>query len=63
MRASLTLSRRLGLAGSIDTGTVAAALAAVLLGAFLILGTGFAPMAAIHNATHDTRHAAAFPCH
>lgn len=39
------------------------ALAAVLLGSALVLTVGFAPMQAVHNATHDTRHAAAFPCH
>jgi cobalt transporter subunit CbtB len=36
---------------------------AALLGLFLVLGVGFAPMAAIHNAVHDVRHSAAFPCH
>ena len=39
------------------------ALAALLLGAFLILGTGFAHSEIIHNAAHDARHAFAFPCH
>lgn len=39
------------------------ALAAVLLGSALVLAVGFAPMQPVHNATHDTRHAAAFPCH
>jgi cobalt transporter subunit CbtB len=34
-----------------------------LLGLFLVLGIGFAPIAAIHNAVHDVRHSAAFPCH
>jgi cobalt transporter subunit CbtB len=24
---------------------------------------GFAPVSAVHNAAHDTRHSAAFPCH
>jgi cobalt transporter subunit CbtB len=24
---------------------------------------GFAPISAVHNAAHDTRHTAAFPCH
>jgi cobalt transporter subunit CbtB len=36
---------------------------AVVLGAFVILGVGFAAPAAIHNAAHDVRHAYAFPCH
>jgi len=37
-------------------------LAAMLFGAFLVLGAGFAPISAIHNAAHDSRHAM-FPCH
>lgn len=39
------------------------ALIAILLGAFLVIGTGFAHSEAIHNAAHDARHAFAFPCH
>ena len=42
---------------------IAAALAAVLLGAFLVLGAGFAPLTIAHNAAHDARHSFAFPCH
>jgi len=38
-------------------------LAAILLGVFLVLGTGFAPLAALHDAAHDSRHSFAFPCH
>ncbi len=40
-----------------------AALAAALLGLFLLYGTGFAYPSLIHNAAHDSRHAFAFPCH
>jgi cobalt transporter subunit CbtB len=40
-----------------------AALAAALLGCFLLYGTGFAYPSLIHNAAHDARHAFAFPCH
>ncbi|MBD9359909.1 CbtB domain-containing protein [Methylomonas fluvii] len=40
-----------------------AALSAILLGFTLLLVVGFAPLAEIHNATHDTRHATGFPCH
>jgi cobalt transporter subunit CbtB len=36
---------------------------ALLLGAFIVLSAGFAPIGAIHNAAHDARHAFAFPCH
>ena len=42
---------------------LAPALFAILLGAFLVLGTGFAQPDAIHNAAHDGRHSLAFPCH
>jgi cobalt transporter subunit CbtB len=38
-------------------------LVAVMLGAFLVFGSGFAPIQAIHNAAHDMRHGFAFPCH
>lgn len=40
-----------------------AAVMAALLGAFLVWGVGFSPIAALHNAAHDTRHSLAFPCH
>jgi cobalt transporter subunit CbtB len=40
-----------------------AGFAAMLLGAFLVLGAGFAPIEALHNAAHDSRHSFAFPCH
>ena len=43
--------------------TLAASLMAALLGAFLIWGVGFSPIAVLHNAAHDTRHSLAFPCH
>jgi cobalt transporter subunit CbtB len=36
---------------------------AVLLGAFLLFGTGLSTISAAHNAAHDARHAFAFPCH
>lgn len=42
---------------------LAPALAAILLGAFMILGVGFAHSETVHNAAHDGRHAFAFPCH
>lgn len=37
--------------------------AAALFGVLILFGVGFAPMAAAHNAAHDTRHSVAFPCH
>ena len=39
------------------------AVAAILLGVFLLYGTGFAGSQTIHSAAHDARHAFAFPCH
>jgi cobalt transporter subunit CbtB len=42
---------------------LAAPVAAVLFGAFLLIGAGFAPLSIAHNAAHDGRHAFAFPCH
>ncbi len=39
------------------------ALIAMLLGAFLLFGAGFANPHALHEAAHDSRHAFAFPCH
>jgi cobalt transporter subunit CbtB len=43
--------------------TAAAAGMAALLGAFLIWGVGFSPIAALHDAAHDMRHSMAFACH
>lgn len=43
--------------------TVFAVAFAALLGSFLIWGVGFSHISAFHNAAHDTRHSAAFPCH
>ena len=37
------------------------ALLAALFGVFLLFGVGFSHIEALHNAAHDTRHAAAFP--
>lgn len=43
--------------------TLIPAIAAILFGVFLVLGTGFAHSNTIHNAAHDSRHSLAFPCH
>jgi cobalt transporter subunit CbtB len=40
-----------------------AALSAALLGVCLVYFAGFSHIDAVHNAAHDTRHSAAFPCH
>lgn len=42
---------------------VAPALLAFALGAALIYGAGFASKVELHNAAHDGRHSAGFPCH
>lgn len=34
-----------------------------VLGAFILLGVGFASANLIHNAGHDARHVNSFPCH
>ncbi|MCJ8141960.1 CbtB domain-containing protein [Ancylobacter gelatini] len=36
---------------------------AALLGVVVLGGVGFSHVSAAHNATHDVRHANAFPCH
>jgi cobalt transporter subunit CbtB len=41
---------------------IPAALAA-LLGLALLYGAGFSGMEALHDAAHDSRHSAGFPCH
>jgi cobalt transporter subunit CbtB len=40
-----------------------AASSAAILGLCLIYFVGFSHIAAVHNAAHDTRHSAVFPCH
>ncbi len=42
---------------------LSAGLVAVLLGSFLLLGTGFASSNLLHDASHDARHGFVFPCH
>jgi cobalt transporter subunit CbtB len=36
---------------------------ALLIGAFLVWGAGFAGPSTLHEAAHDARHSLAFPCH
>ena len=36
---------------------------AIAFGILLVAGTGFVQPNAIHEGTHDTRHAFALPCH
>jgi cobalt transporter subunit CbtB len=44
-------------------GRAVPAVVAMLFGAFIVYGVGFAGATTIHNAAHDVRHAFAFPCH
>jgi cobalt transporter subunit CbtB len=36
---------------------------AILLGIVFIGVAGFAPLEAVHDAAHNTRHSISFPCH
>jgi cobalt transporter subunit CbtB len=45
------------------TQRMTAAIFASILGACLVYFAGFSHIEAVHNAAHDTRHSAAFPCH
>ncbi len=56
---SLTAAEATG----VRSQALASAVAAFLIGAFLIFGVGFVHIPAVHNAAHDTRHSFAFPCH
>ena len=42
---------------------LSAAIFASILGASLVYFAGLSHIEAVHNAAHDTRHSAAFPCH
>lgn len=46
-----------------QTQRLTAALGAAVLGICLVYFAGFSHIEAVHNAAHDTRHSAAFPCH
>jgi cobalt transporter subunit CbtB len=52
-----TKGRRLSLAGLIP------AVVAAVLGCSFVYASGFAERAELHNAAHDGRHSAGFPCH
>ena len=48
---------------AVEEGTrMAAVVVAVLLGVFILMGSGFVQADVLHNAAHDARHAFAFPC-
>jgi cobalt transporter subunit CbtB len=56
---SLSRPRDVTLAGQ----RAAVGFSSLVLGLVFIYFVGFAPISAVHNAAHDTRHSAAFPCH
>src|SRR5262249_35600243 len=41
----------------------AVGISSLFLGVAVLYFVGFTPAMAVHNAAHDTRHTAAFPCH
>jgi cobalt transporter subunit CbtB len=45
------------------TESKTSSIVAMLLGGFIIFMIGFSHIEVVHNAAHDTRHSAAFPCH
>ncbi|UVJ45870.1 CbtB-domain containing protein [Pseudomonas sp. LS1212] len=48
---------------STQTQRLVVAICASVLGICLVYFAGFSHIEAVHNAAHDTRHSAAFPCH
>ena len=59
---SVSNSQNAVLSGSRSSRLMAAFFAA-LLGMSMLYGIGFAQSDVLHNAAHDSRHAAGFPCH
>ena len=47
---------------ALKTGILPSILAAAL-GLMLLYAAGFSEIAPLHNAAHDGRHSASFPCH
>jgi cobalt transporter subunit CbtB len=45
------------------TAVAKAAACAFAIGLGLVYLAGFSPLASVHDAAHDSRHALAFPCH
>jgi len=51
------------IAGSWISTRHISAMAAITFGILLVAGAGFAGSHALHEGTHDTRHAFGLPCH
>jgi len=58
-----TTQLQTGIQVAADTRRLWPALAAAMLGMVILFGAALANSDTIHNAAHDTRHSAAFPCH
>jgi cobalt transporter subunit CbtB len=58
-----TISTTATTGAAAERSTLVQAVFAVMLGLFVVGFTGFSPLAAVHNAAHDTRHSSGFPCH
>ncbi len=56
-------SQRSNSAVSVAVSKRSQIIAAAILGLTIVFAVGMLPMDAVHNAAHDTRHSAAFPCH
>jgi len=50
-------------AQALEMGWRLPAVAVFIFGLILVYGIGFVNIPVVHNATHDARHAAGFPCH
>jgi cobalt transporter subunit CbtB len=58
-----TTQPQIGIPVSVDSKRFWPALTATLLGMVILFAVALANSDTIHNAAHDTRHSAAFPCH
>ncbi|MBJ7312494.1 CbtB domain-containing protein [Rugamonas sp. CCM 8940] len=63
IHASAVVDQATAPATSVAKDKVMPALFASALAVALLYGAAFSPMEALHNAAHDGRHSAGFPCH
>ncbi|QPM91041.1 CbtB domain-containing protein [Pseudooceanicola algae] len=49
--------------GAKNTSSLLAPVAAILIGASVVMIAGFSHAETLHDAAHDVRHATGFPCH
>jgi len=62
---STSLSRQSGTASvpAVWKDRILPSVVAAVLGCTIVFAMGFADMSVLHNAAHDGRHSAGFPCH